>query len=124
MASGTSLTVTVHRAESSLIVTAVGEIDLSSAPRLEQALAQGVADAAPPDIVVVDLSGVTFLDSTGLRVLVTAYEQCQEHGTPMGVLDPTAPVRRIMELTGLADRLVLNGPGHPEAPPGVLRTAR
>jgi anti-anti-sigma factor len=63
-----------------------------------------VAEAVTPDIVMMDLSEVTFMGSSGLRILMSTHQHCKVQNTPMHVLDPAPSVQRVMELLGL-DRL-------------------
>jgi anti-sigma B factor antagonist len=83
------------------IVTLAGEIDLYTAPRLQTELlaAMGSAD---PALVVVDMSGVEFCDSTGMNVLLAAHRQACERGGDLALAAPRAPVRKILEVTGLS----------------------
>jgi anti-sigma B factor antagonist len=80
-------------------LTLRGELDLATAARLEQALAQSGDD------VLLDLRGLTFMDSTGVRVLLEAAE-----AGPAGlqiVLPPGGDVRVTIEETGIAPLLPL-----------------
>ncbi|MEZ5217886.1 MAG: STAS domain-containing protein [Ilumatobacteraceae bacterium] len=79
------------------IVSAVGEIDAHTAGQLSSALAGRAAED-----VVVDLSGVTFLDSSGLRVLLAERQDHADAGTSLFLRAPSGPVRRVLELSGLA----------------------
>jgi anti-anti-sigma factor len=75
-----------------------GELDLGSAPRLEQALAEAGDD------VLLDLRGLTFMDSTGVRVLLEAAER----GGGLRVLAPTGGEARVtIEETGIRPLLPL-----------------
>jgi anti-sigma B factor antagonist len=56
------------------IVTLAGEIDLYTAPRLQTELVAAMRSAGPA-LVVVDMSGVEFCDSTGMNVLLAAHRQ-------------------------------------------------
>jgi anti-sigma B factor antagonist len=85
--------------DSSRIVTVSGEIDLASAPKLETAL---VAEA--DQTVIVDLLEVGFMDSTGLRSLLSARDALEEGGGRLLLVFGEGPVERILELTGLTDR--------------------
>ncbi len=86
-----------------LHLTAVGEIDSTSAPvlrdRLDVLLAAGVEE------VVVDLTGVTFLDSAGLCVLASAYRRAESAGRRFRVLASSRAVIRPLQITGLWDLL-------------------
>lgn len=81
------------------VVTASGELDLYTAPRLQTALAALLRD--PVDRVVVDLSGVEFCDSTGMNVLLAAMKRVQENGGTFELAAPRPAVRRILQVTGL-----------------------
>ena len=80
-----------------------GEIDAHTAPRLAAALAE-VPDA---DVVVAHFDGVTFMDSSGLRVLVEATSHAAEAGRQLIICSPTAAVRRVVEISGLNEILQL-----------------
>jgi anti-sigma B factor antagonist len=92
-------------------LTASGEVDSSSAPtlrsRLEEVLDDGVTD------LVVDLHGVTFLDSAGLCVLAAAHRRAVRDGIGLRVLASSRAVLRPMQITGLYDLLdvVTDQPG-------------
>ena len=80
------------------VVALVGELDAFHAPRLREEL-HGVIAEHPT--VLLDLSAVTFLDSTILGVLVGALRRAREEGGELQVVLPTGPARRIFELTNL-----------------------
>jgi len=80
------------------LLTVTGELDLSSAPRLKWALAE-VLDAGASRIVV-DLSPVTFIDSTALGVLV-GVQRSLSVGAQLAIVCAHANVLKILELTGL-----------------------
>lgn len=82
------------------VVSAVGEVDVSTAPELRQRL-QELPEGTQ---VVVDLSDVTFLDSTGLGVLVAALKRVRESDTGGDLrLVVTRPqVTKVLEVTGLS----------------------
>ncbi len=79
-----------------------GEIDLSSAPALLDAVLCA-ALANDHRQVVIDLRHVTFIDSSGLAAVVEMRRRLRDNGTHLVVTGPSDPVRRIFEMTGLAD---------------------
>lgn len=85
-----------------VIVLVEGEVDLATSPRLEQALDEALS-AAGATGVCVDLSKVEFMDSAGLRVLVAARRRADDSGLSMTLREPHDRVRRIIEITGLAE---------------------
>ena len=79
-------------------VTIAGEIDISTVVQVENAVAHVLA--ASPSRVVFDLGGVTYMDSSGLAVLVTAARR-----TVVSVRNASPQVRRVIEITGLTSLL-------------------
>jgi anti-sigma B factor antagonist len=86
------------------LLCAEGELDVITAPPLLPDLARLVAGASG---VVLDLSGVTFFDSSGVRLVDRLARECGRIATPVRVVAPrgSAP-RRVLELVGLTDDLV------------------
>jgi anti-anti-sigma factor len=76
-----------------------GEIDIATSPRLITALNEAVTDSA--GALVVDLSAVGFMDSTGLALLIRAHRRMSRRGRGFAVVCPDGPVRRIFELTDM-----------------------
>jgi len=85
-------------------VAAIGEIDLSTGPRLTDALRAAQADARD---VVLDLAGTTFMDMSGVRVLLVAVERAHARRGTFAIVHATVPVTRMLALTG-ADRALEN----------------
>jgi anti-sigma B factor antagonist len=88
-----------------------GEIDLHVSPRVERALASIIANR--PTQVVVDLSGVTFIDSSGLAVLIHALQTVQEYGGKLTLTGIKDDILSILEMARL-DQLFLIDPGDDE----------
>lgn len=86
-----------HHAGNALVITAVGELDLVGAPRLLQALPNGGSER-----VVLDLGGVQFMDSSGLRSLLEARQACLDTGRPFAIARPSDAVARVLELVDLS----------------------
>jgi len=76
-----------------------GDIDLDSAPMAAEALHEHIV--APARMVVIDLSGVTFCSSSGLRVLAEAARRAAELSIELRLVGAGRPVRRPMDITGL-----------------------
>ena len=81
----------------------VGELDLSSVAKVQEELRR--IEAGSPRTVVVDLSKLTFLDSTGLRCIVTADERAREPGRRVVIVRGPDPVQRVFAITRLEERL-------------------
>lgn len=90
------------------VLRVAGEVDIQTSPilqeHLERVLSQGRRS------IVVDLRDVTFLDSTGLSVLVAGLKRCQEAGGDMRIERPQPNVLRVLEITGLANAFRLQVP--------------
>jgi anti-anti-sigma factor len=85
------------------VVELVGEFDMINVSDAVTALDQVIADDATRTVAV-DLSGVTFLDSTMLQALINARDRAQLARKPVWLVRPPAPAWRIFEAT-LLDRL-------------------
>ncbi len=89
-----------ERAGSSPPVIAVsGEIDVATAPQLRECLHRVVARGE--STIVIDLLGVSFLDSTALGVLVGALKRCRELGGELLLVVADPRIVKIFEITGL-----------------------
>jgi anti-sigma B factor antagonist len=97
------LAVEIGSRDSWTVIGVAGEIDLFTAPKLREqflgTLDQEGADAR----LVVDLSRVTFMDSTGLGVLIGALRRINERGGRMALVCADGPVLRVLELTRLTE---------------------
>jgi anti-sigma B factor antagonist len=97
------LTIEVEQSHDSAVVTLKGELDLSGSPLLREHLVRltemGVYS------VVMDLSELTFIDSTGLGVFIMDWRRLTVEGGSFVVRGPRPRVRRIFEIAGLAPML-------------------
>jgi anti-anti-sigma factor len=82
------------------IVFVSGEIDLSAKPLIDDALQE--AQKEPADVII-DLSQVTFIDSTGINALIGARRVTP--GGQLHVVGASGRVRRVLEITGVAEYL-------------------
>ena len=92
------------RADAALIVVS-GELDIASAPQLEQTLDQ--INPELTKLVVVDLRELEFMDSTGLSIIVRAHHRLSESDCELTLVRGPAQVQRLLDLTGVADRVRL-----------------
>ena len=86
-----------------------GELDLAGAYELETALAGLLGGGAHIEL---DLLGVTFMDSMGMRSLLTARDMCSEEGSELTVIAGEGQ-RKMLEVTGLIEVLPLHGGDEP-----------
>jgi anti-sigma B factor antagonist len=94
--------VELSQAGATLTVCPTGELDIATVPRLADAL-----HAAQPtyDRLVLDLRGLSFIDSSGLRLVLMEVERAADEGRTVEVIPGDERVQRIFRLTG-ADRIV------------------
>jgi anti-sigma B factor antagonist len=95
------LEVRTDRSGKTAVVHAMGEVDMSTAPRLLDAVLAACATAVEPKPVVVDLTAVDFFGSSGITVLVQAQERCQAQRTPLRVVAASRAVLLTLHLCGL-----------------------
>lgn len=106
----TGESITQHTdADGTVTVAVAGEIDMATSPLLAAALREAIS-AEETKQLAVDLSQVTFLDSSGIRELVLAYGLAGEQGVACYVIRPHQNARRVLELTGLLDLLTEQAP--------------
>jgi anti-sigma B factor antagonist len=86
-----------------------GELDMASAPALEGML-QELCEGGAQELVV-DLSRLTFMDSSGLNAILKTKALCEEHLCDLGLIPGRRPVQRVFELTHLLDRLPFRNAG-------------
>lgn len=83
-------------------VVARGEIDLDTAPRLAQAFESLVGEGAR--IIVLDASGIDFVDSSGLRVIINCGNKLSAAGGRLLIEGMSGAVQRTLEISGVIDR--------------------
>jgi len=105
---GPNDTLRVHVASDGAIV-ASGDIDVAGGPVLENVLLQqeGLPDA--DGSIVIDLTDVTFIDSSGLRSLLSASRRAGERDGGVLLRSPSAAVRRLLEITGTTGQFRIEG---------------
>ena len=91
--------------DGAVVLEVNGELDLHSSPPLRAELLR-LSEGASPQIVV-DLAGVSFIDSTGIGVLVGGLKKARERGGKLVFCSPQPRVKRVFEITGLLQALPL-----------------
>jgi anti-sigma B factor antagonist len=84
-------------------LTLAGELDMGTAPRLEEAVAGLVAKGARH--VIVDLSGLAFVDSSGLRLFITQNDRAAAEAWTLGLIRPPARLLPVFQITGAEQNL-------------------
>lgn len=82
-----------------------GELDLLSSPVLERAIEEAAQSDA--ELVVVDLRGLEFMDSTGLHLVLQAQQRAHETGRRFALIRGGEQVQRLFELSGVSDGLTI-----------------
>jgi anti-sigma B factor antagonist len=98
-----NLLIEVSREEGRVVVRLNGELDLGSAPLLESEVEYALRD--DPMAIVLDLRGLEFIDSTGLRAILTLDERCAECGQTFALVRGSEQVQRLMSMTRVAEHL-------------------
>ena len=89
---------TAGQAGGRVVVTVAGDVDLAVHTRFEAAVGQSWDGSTD---LVIDCSGVTFMDSMGLRVLVRAMQRAEAANRVVALAAPSQPVLRVLELAGV-----------------------
>jgi anti-anti-sigma factor len=90
-----------------LTCTAAGELDVESAHTLRECVTEALDER--PDELILDLCGVTFIDSSGLATIIDTQRRAQQQGVDFGVRCGDGKVRQVLELTQLDRRLRMLG---------------
>lgn len=104
----------VTRDGSCAIVSIAGELELVQGDKLEAAVRRLLPDV---ERVVVDLNGVTFMDSSGLGALIALRQAAEETGSEFALRGPTQAVTSVLELTSTASLFEVEAP---ESTPPIL----
>ena len=101
---GEALTIEVRQGHDYAIVTAAGEIDISTVSRLRERLFEIAASSRP---LVVDLDQISFIDSVELAMLVGTANRAAAHGGRVQVACARPKIRQLLRLAGLDRRIAL-----------------
>lgn len=102
------LTLTVTQGEAVADVVASGEVDIHTCDQLEATLVSLAGDGVRT--ISLDLGGVRFIDSSGLRALVVGHKALEDNGGALLIANQSAMTARLLEITGL-DELFRGGSG-------------
>jgi anti-sigma B factor antagonist len=95
---------TAHRAGETAIVTLAGELDMAATFRLEPEL-ERLTRNGDASALVIDMHDVEFMDSSALGLLLATQQRLRAEGLRFLLANPSGSVRRMLELTGVADAL-------------------
>jgi len=105
------LSIESHHEGAETVVTVVGELDMHTGPLLAERL-EGVVEQGP-DTVVVEMTQLTFMDSSGLSVLLGAHKSLAERGGSLILAGPNQYILKTLDITGLTDVLPVRGETKP-----------
>jgi len=94
------VSISTQRRDQTITVGVAGEVDFAAGAAVEAAIVSAFADQ-DVGTVVVDLSALTFLDSSGISVLLKARRVADERGVPFRVVGADGIVRKVLDLTGV-----------------------
>jgi anti-sigma B factor antagonist len=97
------LQIDVRREQDRVVVGLHGELDLASAPLLQRELDSPELEATA--MVVLDLQELQFIDSTGLRIILSAHERSRERGQEFAVTRGSQQVQRLLTITRVDEHL-------------------
>ena len=100
------MTLTVREATDTLTVLSLeGRLDIAGAQEIETPFLARTTDRRKP--VILDFSGVTFLASFGLRLLVSAHKALHRDNLPLVILHPSAEVEKVLLMAGMDNLLFI-----------------
>jgi anti-sigma B factor antagonist len=99
----TPLAVERSRSDGYELLSVEGELDIATAPRMMTALNEAVAEVSRP--LVVDLSEVVFMDSTGLALLINTRRRLVRRGRGFAIVCPGGPIARVFEIADMVESL-------------------
>jgi anti-anti-sigma factor len=94
-----------HGEENEIVILLRGEVDFATAPDLQAAVSAAICAEPPPTTIILDLSGITLLDSIGIGAVVTAHRICEQAGVRLAAPNPSPVVARLFAVTGLRELL-------------------
>ena len=97
------MTIEIKKNQDETIIEIVGRLDTITAPTLDKTIAEDIGDTKN---LVLDIKGIEYISSAGLRVLLTAQKKMQKIGS-MKVINVCSEVMEVFEMTGFADILVI-----------------
>jgi stage II sporulation protein AA (anti-sigma F factor antagonist) len=95
-----ALAVQISRDGNRVVLSLVGELDLATSELVAHALSDIKRD--PPERLLLDLSELSFMDSSGLRVILALNRRCRKAGMPRLEIAPGPPaIQRVFDITGV-----------------------
>ncbi len=89
------------------VIAPIGELDIATAPEVQQELER--VEATDARSIVLDLSGLTFISTIGIQIVLEAEARSRANGSRLTLLQGPTAVHRAFEISGLLDRLPFDG---------------
>ncbi|GLU47550.1 anti-sigma factor antagonist [Nocardiopsis ansamitocini] len=105
-----ALQITTRHHDDGIVIALAGEIDIATEDDFRATVLQAAVDS-PNSRVVLDCAQLTFIDSSGLRVLIQCHKAGKEHGSRLFVAAPSERIAQILRVTAIDTRI----PVHPTA---------
>jgi len=93
------LTIEYEQSTDGSLIRVAGEVDLYSSPELRKAILKATSSAKGE--LAIDLSGVTYIDSSGVATLVEGLRSAREHDASFALVAPSSAVMQVLELARL-----------------------
>ena len=97
------MTIEIKRNAEETIIELVGRLDTTTAPALDKTVCEDIEDTK---MLILDVKGLEYISSAGLRVLLAAQKKMQNNGS-MKVINVCEDVMEVFEMTGFADILTI-----------------
>lgn len=105
MAVESNLSIDVNRGGDRVVLRLDGELDLASVPLLEDAVENATSADDAMTSIVLDLRGLEFIDSTGLRAILLQDKRSTERGQKLALVRGSEQVQRLMQMTRVDEHL-------------------
>jgi anti-sigma B factor antagonist len=109
--SSTNLKISVDRGGNDALVRLTGRVDVDSSPDLRDRLRVLLSDEASPQTVIVDLAGVTYIETSGVATLIEALRTAHHQQTNFRLQGLSGAVLRLFEVTGVLALFEANDSG-------------
>jgi anti-sigma B factor antagonist len=117
--SSTNLKISVDRAGKDAIVQLTGRVDVDSSPDLRDRLRILLSEEALSETIIVDLAGVSYIETSGVATLIEALRIARHHQTKFRLQGLSGAVLRLFQVTGVLALFDANDPGQGESEPKV-----
>jgi anti-sigma B factor antagonist len=94
-----ALKIDIEKSPGGMTIKATGEVDLYTSPELRKAILEAIPSSGGE--LAIDLSDVTYIDSSGVATLVEGLRGARQHGTGFALVSPSQAVKQVLDLARL-----------------------